>query len=124
VQARHLHRVALLLVAVCLASPVQAAEISFNASKRDDGKLSAFLTITGDIAPGDADRFSKQGTSILEQNMILSGVDLNSGGGAMGDAINIAEHLYNVRRYKVSALVADGATCASAYFLIFVVLGA
>src|ERR1700732_892219 len=38
-----------LMAALCLASPVQAADFSFNASKRDDGKVSALLTITGDV---------------------------------------------------------------------------
>ncbi|MCJ8139995.1 hypothetical protein [Falsirhodobacter halotolerans] len=66
------------------------------------------ITITGQIAPGDADRF----TAWLDDTRPdAAGVDLDSSGGSVTDALAIGR---TIRARSFDTQVADGAVCMSA----------
>ena len=89
-----------------------AAEIkSFNL--KDD---SVELSVSGDIAPGDADLLKARIKAANDAGKQVTSLQLNSAGGNLLEAVRLADA---VRFARMSTNVGQSATCASACFLIF-----
>jgi hypothetical protein len=93
-------------------SVAAAAEIkSFNL--KDE---SVEISISGDIAPGDADLLKARIKAANDAGKQVTPLRLNSAGGNLLEAVRLAAA---VRSAKMSTNVGQSATCASACFLIF-----
>ena len=88
-------------------APVHAANITTEVRSS-----ATFVRITGEIVSGDADKF-KSVTANLTGDV---GVVLSSGGGAVGDGLEIGA---TIRRKGFDTLVLNGGTCASVCGLIW-----
>ena len=94
------------------ASIAAAAEIK-SVNLKDD---SAEISISGNIAPGDADLLQARIREANDAGKRVTSVRLNSQGGNLLEGARLAEA---VRTAKVATHVGQNATCASACFLIF-----
>ena len=74
------------------------------------------ISISGNIAPGDADLLSARIKAAKDAGKLVTSVRLNSEGGNLLEGARLADV---VRSAKVSTNVGQNATCASACFLIF-----
>src|SRR6476660_2779844 len=93
-------------------SVAAAAEIkSFNL--KDE---SVEISISGNIAPGDIDALRASIKSANDAGKLVTSLRLNSDGGNLLEAVRVADW---VKSAKISTNVGQGATCASACFLIF-----
>ena len=101
--------VSLLLTSICSAG--QAASVT---SPGADGKT--LLTLSGEIIPGDADRLMAEVKAAMDDRRVIAGILLNSPGGNVAEGFRLARI---VRDAKMAAIVADGAVCASACFIVF-----
>jgi hypothetical protein len=88
-----------------------AAEIKLNL--KDD---SVEISISGDIAPGDADLLKARIKAANDAGKQVTSLRLNSAGGNLLEAVRLADA---VRFARMSTNVGQSATCASACFLIF-----
>jgi hypothetical protein len=102
----------LALCAVWMGSPATAAELKSAALK--DGRI--IVSISGDIAEGDTDALKAAIKAANDAGKLVGSVRLNSPGGNLLEGVQIAE---TVRFAKMATKVGQGATCASACFLIF-----
>jgi hypothetical protein len=94
------------------ASVAAAAEIkSFNLK---DGSVE--ISISGKIAPGDIDALRASIKTANDAGKLVTSLRLNSDGGNLLEAVRVADW---VKSAKISTNVGQGATCASACFLIF-----
>ena len=94
------------------ASVAAAAEIkSFNLK---DGSVE--ISISGNIAPGDIDALRASIKAANDAGKLVTSLRLNSDGGSLLEAVRMADW---VKSAKISTNVGQGATCASACFLIF-----
>ena len=89
-----------------------AAEIK-SVNLKDD---SVEISISGDIAPGDADLLQARIKAANDAGKRVTSVRLNSQGGNLLEGARLADV---VRSAKVSTNVGQNATCASACFLVF-----
>jgi hypothetical protein len=102
----------LALCAVWVGSPATASELKSATLK--DGRI--IVSISGDIAEGDTDALKAAIKAANDVGKLVSSVRLNSPGGNLLEGVQIAEA---VRFAKMATNVGQGATCASACFLIF-----
>jgi hypothetical protein len=100
------------MVAVSFANASVAATFKSIATK--DGNV--LISISGEIVEGDADALKAAIKAANDSGEFVSGVRLNSLGGNLLEGVKLSEI---VRFAKTATNVAQGATCASACFLIF-----
>jgi hypothetical protein len=106
-------RLATSVAILCLANGlVHAASLNTSVSK--EGKT--IISLQGDIERGDAERLRAIVRATNEANRVVSGLRLNSAGGNLLESVEMAEI---VKVAKISTVVANGATCASACFVVF-----
>ena len=74
------------------------------------------ISISGDISEGDTDAFKAAVKAANDAGKLVSSVRLNSPGGILLEGVQLAEV---VKFAKMATNVGQGATCASACFLIF-----
>jgi hypothetical protein len=94
------------------ASSTNAADLTSSALK--DGRI--VIALSGDIAEGDTDSFKAAIKTANDAGKLVSSVRLNSPGGNLLEGVQLAEV---VKFAKMATNVGQGATCASACFLIF-----
>ncbi|MBX9826436.1 MAG: ATP-dependent Clp protease proteolytic subunit [Xanthobacteraceae bacterium] len=109
---RAMSGVAISLAQLSLVSLVHAAEFTSAVSK--EGRT--ILLLDGRIEPGDSMKLALMVTALDNQNRAVSALYLNSPGGKGDDAQAMAAL---VKHHKISTIVADGAKCASACFIVF-----
>jgi hypothetical protein len=102
----------LILVSITNCSAAFTAEIKASTSK--EGKTIVFLD--GAIADGDSDSLKAIIRQSNDANRVVSGIRLNSPGGSLLEGAKLADI---VRYGKISTVVPNGATCASACFIVF-----
>jgi ATP-dependent protease ClpP protease subunit len=74
------------------------------------------ILLSGEIVAGDAGRLTMLLEAAIQAGRPLPDVSLNSGGGLFLEGIRLAEI---VKRHGLTTYVEEGATCASACFLVF-----
>jgi hypothetical protein len=74
------------------------------------------ISISGNIAPGDIDALRASIKAANDAGKLVTSLRLNSDGGSLLEAVRMADW---VKSAKISTNVGQGATCASACFLIF-----
>lgn len=92
--------------------PAAAADLKSAALK--DGRI--VISISGDLTEGDTDAFKAAVKSANDAGKLVSSVRLNSGGGSLLEGVQLAEI---VKFAKMATNVGQGATCASACFMVF-----
>jgi ATP-dependent protease ClpP protease subunit len=92
----------------------QARSATLKPSLTQDGRV--VISITGQITNGDADAFKAAVKIANDAGKLVSSIQLNSPGGSLLEGAKLAEA---VRLAKMATNVDQGATCASACFLIF-----
>jgi hypothetical protein len=105
------------LVAAVLAAASacwQASAASLKPSVTKDGRI--VISISGEIAPGDTDAFKAAVKVANDGGKLVSSIRLNSPGGNLLEGTKLADA---VRFGKMATNVGQGATCASACFLVF-----
>src|SRR5437867_8400652 len=100
------------LFATSFDEPSIAATFKSIATK--DGHI--LISISGEIAEGDADALKAAIKAANDAGKFVSGIRLNSTGGNLLEGVRLSE---TVKYAKMATNVAQGATCASACFLIF-----
>jgi hypothetical protein len=100
------------MAAVCFANGSVAATLKSIVTK--DGYV--LISISGEIVEGDADALKATIKAANDSGKFVSGVRLNSAGGNLLEGVKLSEI---VKFAKTATNVAQGATCASACFLIF-----
>jgi len=100
------------LTSLLFNQPTSAAQLSQTNSA--DGRSA--LVLTGDIARGDADRFTRYiEANFVKKKRVLVALYLDSSGGLLHEGTRIAEM---VHRLDVAAVVGDSSECESTCFLI------
>jgi hypothetical protein len=89
-----------------------AAELSSIALVDD----TAVIALNGDISVGNTDAIETLMRTVNEGGRLVSALRLDSNGGSLVEAIRLADL---VRRAKLPTIVAAGARCASACFIVF-----
>ena len=92
----------------------QARAASLTPSMTQDGRV--VISIAGEIKQGDTDAFKAVVKVANDSGKLVSWIQLNSPGGNLLEGAKLAEA---VRVAKMATNVGQGATCASACFLIF-----
>jgi hypothetical protein len=95
-----------------LGAPASAAVLKTSTTK--DGRI--VVSISGEITDGDTDALRSAIKIANDAGKLVSSVRLNSPGGSLYEGAKLAE---TVRVAKIATNVGQGATCASACFLIF-----
>jgi hypothetical protein len=98
--------------AACVGFPATAAVLKTSALK--DGRV--VISVSGEIAEGDTEAFKAVIKSANDAGEFVSSVRLDSPGGNLLEGVQLAEV---VKFAKMATNVGQGATCASACFLIF-----
>ncbi|MET4181719.1 hypothetical protein ABIB94_003820 [Bradyrhizobium sp. JR7.2] len=101
-----------LLLIAGFSSHSEAAEIKVGVGKSGQ----ATVWITGEIIPGDADKFSQSVRQANDSGKFVANVRLDSPGGNLLEGVKIADA---IRYGKTSTNVGKTAVCASACFLMF-----
>lgn len=101
-----------LLAALVLTTPATAADIS----KSTGADQQTTITLAGDIVKGDGLKFSRLLKDERKRHPVAL-LKLNSRGGLIGEAVEIAKL---VRAANITTRVASGARCSSACSLVFV----
>ncbi|KWV57805.1 hypothetical protein AS156_36970 [Bradyrhizobium macuxiense] len=101
-----------LLGAVVASAAGTAAELSSVTSKDD----ATIIELSGDVAEGDTEAMEALLRTANENGRLVSAVRLDSPGGSLVEAVKFADL---IRRAKLPTVVAGGAHCASACFIIF-----
>lgn len=102
----------ILLLAAAFLSQAKSAEVKVGIGKSGQ----ATIWITGEIVPGDADKFSLSVRQANDSGKFVANVRLDSPGGNLLEGVKIAEA---IRFGKTSTNVGKTAVCASACFLMF-----
>jgi hypothetical protein len=97
-----------------LASVSVAAAAEIKSFNLKDGNVE--ISISGNIAPGDIDALRASIKAANDAGKLVTSLRLNSDGGNLLEAVRMADW---VKSAKISTNVGQGATCASACFLIF-----
>ena len=103
---------ALGLVALGNATATAATLKSY--TLKDDGRV--LIDLRGPIAAGDAQALKSLIKSANDNHLLVASVRLNSDGGALAEAAELASI---IQFGKLATVVANGATCASACFVVF-----
>lgn len=74
------------------------------------------IILNGDIAEGDTEQLQRLVKKANDEGRLVSGVRLNSTGGALLEGAKLADA---IRFAKIASVVPNGSTCASACFLAF-----
>jgi len=74
------------------------------------------ISLSGEIAEGDADALRKAIQTANDSGKLVSGVRLNSPGGLLVEAVKLVDL---IKYAKVVTVVSNGSTCASACFVVF-----
>jgi hypothetical protein len=108
---------ATLLLSLIAGGPAHAATVTV--TPRGDSTQLA-IEFDGIIALGDSNRLLEAGKQIKTSNKVLAGIFINSEGGSVLEAAEIAQGLYEAKAAggKHAVLVLPGRVCASACFLI------
>jgi hypothetical protein len=105
-----------MLLGMILASPLgnqsQAAELKPSTTR--DGRV--IVSMSGDIVVGDAEAIKATIKVANDAGKLVSSLRLNSVGGNLLEGVKVAEI---VKFAKMATNVGQGATCASACFLVF-----
>jgi hypothetical protein len=101
-----------LSVSLSLSLNATAATLTSTASK--EGKT--IISLKGELSEGDSDALKSIIKSANDVGRFVSGLRLNSPGGLVSEGVKLADV---VRYAKISTVVANGATCASACFIVF-----
>jgi hypothetical protein len=101
---------AILISSIC--SLAKAASLKSYATK--DGRI--IVSIAGEITEGDTEVFKAAVKAANDAGKLVTSIRLNSVGGNLLEGVKLSEA---VRFAKVATNVGQGATCASACFLIF-----
>ena len=105
------------LIATAAALIINAASANaatFGGYINNEGN--AVITLDGDIIPGDSETFYNKAKQGNQQGYYISGIRLNSNGGAVSEGAKIAEL---IRTLKIATVVPNGKVCASACFIAF-----
>lgn len=102
----------LLLTPAVFSDDGQSAEVKVGVGKSGQ----ATIWITGEIVPGDADKFSQSVRQANDSGKFVANVRLDSPGGNLLEGVKIADA---IRFGKTSTNVGKTAVCASACFLMF-----
>ncbi len=89
-----------------------AATLTSSVSK--EGKT--IIALNGEIAEGDSDTLKALIKTANDGGRLVSGLRLNSPGGSLLEGVKLADV---IRYAKISTIVANGANCASACFIVF-----
>jgi len=100
------------LLATPISSKASAATLKSSATK--EGRV--VILISGDLTDGDTDAFKTAIKAANDSGKLVSSIRLNSPGGSLLEGAKLADA---VRFAKMATNVGQGATCASACFLIF-----
>lgn len=100
----------MLFVTAAFLTDAKSAEVKVGVGKSGQ----ATIWITGEIVPGDADRFSQSVRQANDSGKFVANVRLDSPGGNLLEGVKIAEA---IRFGKTSTNVGRTAVCASACFL-------
>jgi hypothetical protein len=105
-----------LVAAVLAMAPAgwQASGASLKSSVTKDGRI--VISISGEITPGDTDAFKAAVKTANDAGKLVSSIRLNSPGGNLLEGAKLADA---VRFGKMATNVGQGASCASACFLVF-----
>jgi hypothetical protein len=112
IKSHHLSGVLGAALILVLLSRGNGAEIKVQSST---DKL-ATISLTGEVVKGDAEKFESLIKDTTTQGRVSLVLSLHSGGGLIDEAFKIAS---TVNDTGVATLVAEGATCSSACFIIF-----
>ena len=107
-----LRRLALVPLGLSLISHAAGAEFSSYTS--GEGKI--VIRLTGEIVVGDSEKLKQIIVTSNAANKIVSGIRLNSPGGSVLEGAELADR---VKFARIATVVPNGATCASACFLVF-----
>ncbi|MGY4288790.1 hypothetical protein ACVWXO_008010 [Bradyrhizobium sp. LM2.7] len=102
----------LLLTLALFSRVVHSAEVKVGVGKSGQ----ATIWITGEIVPGDAEKFSQSVRQANDSGKFVANVRLDSPGGNLLEGVKIADA---IRFGKTSTNVGKTAVCASACFLMF-----
>jgi hypothetical protein len=91
-----------------------AAAATLKSSMTKDGRI--VVSISGEIAEGDSVAFNAAVKSANDAGKLVTSIRLNSVGGNLLEGVKLSQA---VRFAKMATNVGQGATCASACFLIF-----
>jgi hypothetical protein len=105
---------AVLVATLTLSISHQAQAASWKSSATRDGRI--VVSISGDITEGDTEAFKAAVKAANDAGKLVTSIRLNSVGGNLLEGVKLSEA---VRFAKVATNVGQGATCASACFLIF-----
>ncbi|MET4328337.1 hypothetical protein ABIB80_004168 [Bradyrhizobium sp. i1.15.2] len=111
-KSRPIFTVLLLLTLSLFSRVVHSAEVKVGVGKSGQ----ATIWITGEIVPGDADKFSQSVRQANDSGKFVANVRLDSPGGNLLEGVKIADA---IRFGKTSTNVGKTAVCASACFLMF-----
>ncbi|UPJ76165.1 hypothetical protein [Bradyrhizobium sp. 187] len=111
-KSRPIFTVLLLLTLALFSRVVHSAEVKVGVGKSGQ----ATIWITGEIVPGDADKFSQSVRQANDSGKFVANVRLDSPGGNLLEGVKIADA---IRFGKTSTNVGKTAVCASACFLMF-----
>ena len=101
------------LAGLALSVSIAAAAEIKSFDLKDD---SVEISISGNIAPGDADLLKARIKAANDAGKLVTSLRLNSDGGNLLEAVRVADW---VKSAKLSTKVGQSATCASACFIIF-----
>lgn len=101
-------------VTFCFLTTSGSAAATLSNLLSNEGKI--ILILDGEISAGDADDLKNQIQLANDQGKLVSGVRLNSMGGNLLEGAKLAEI---VRYARIATVVANGARCASACFIVF-----
>ena len=103
------------LIAMIFASPVSSADYSFRTKTHNDTKF-GIIDLKGDIVSGDYDEFKATFEWVRSRVDVVLGLNLNSNGGVINEAVKIGTH---VRLNGMTTAIAFEGKCYSSCALIF-----
>lgn len=104
----------MLVAVVTLLTGQAATAATVKSFTSKEGK--AIISINGEIVQDDVQALKDAIRAANDASRLVSGIRLNSIGGSLSAGVQMAEI---IRFAKVATVVANGATCSSACFLIF-----
>jgi len=103
------------LIALLFSSVVEhASAATWKSSTTKDGRI--VVSLSGEITEGDTEAFKAALKAPNDAGKLVTSLRLNSVGGNLLEGVKLSE---TVRFAKVATNVGQGATCASACFLVF-----
>jgi hypothetical protein len=93
---------------------ISAGNAASLTSSGAEGK--SVLVLSGEITSGDTERLLAEVKTAMNDRRVIAGMQLSSPGGNVEEGFKLARV---VRNAKIATIVADGAMCASACFIVF-----